>query len=132
MRWSEQDLTDHLTRNGQPRPINPRAKFKNIRTEVGGKKFDSKLEATRYQELEQLEALKVIRDLRAQVQFPLMVGEHYIGCYVADAVYFDAKTGRKIVEDSKGVPTPLFRWKAKHFRAQYGFDITIHTKRKTT
>lgn len=65
-----------------------------------------------------------IRDLRAHVSFPLMVGDTLIGAYEADAVYIEVATGRKVVEDSKGVRTPLFRWKARHFKAQYGFAIT--------
>lgn len=120
-RWTEQDLADHLRQ--APRPINPRAKFKNIRTEKDGQKFDSKWEAERFEQLKLLEAAGEIRDLRPQVPFPLLVGEELIGAYVADAVYVTSD-GKKVVEDAKGCKTPLYRWKAKHFRAQYGFAIT--------
>lgn len=121
MRWTEEDLANHQRRI--PRSINPRAKFKNIRTVKDGQKFDSKWEAERFQQLQLMAAVGEIRDLRAQVRFPLLVGDELIGAYVADAVYTTAD-GRKVVEDAKGCKTPLYRWKAKHFRAQYGFAIT--------
>lgn len=120
-RWTEDDLANHLSRH--PRPVNSRAKFKNIRTEKNGQKFDSKWEAERFEQLKLMESAGEIRELRAQVPFPLMVGDELIGAYVADAVYLTAD-GRKVVEDAKGCKTPLYRWKAKHFRAQYGFAIT--------
>lgn len=121
MRWSEEQLADHLRR--APRQVNPRAKFKNIRTEKNGQKFDSKWEAERFEQLKLMEAAGEIRDLRPQVSFPLMVGDALIGAYVADAVYVTSD-GLKVVEDAKGCKTPLYRWKARHFRAQYGFAIT--------
>ena len=126
MRWSEEQLADHLRR--APRPVNPRAKFKNIRTEKNGQKFDSKWEAERFEQLKLMEAAGEICDLRSQVSFPLMVGDALIGAYVADAVYV-MSDGRKVVEDAKGCKTPLYRWKSRHFKAQYGFAITeVHKK----
>lgn len=125
-RWTEEDLANHLGRHR--RPINPRAKFKNIRTVKDGQKFDSRWEAERFATLRLMEAAGEIRELRAQVPFPLMVGDTLIGAYVADAVYLTAD-GRKVVEDAKGCKTPLYRWKAKHFKAQYGFAITEVKKR---
>lgn len=122
MRLTEQQYAD-LVRGRQSRPINPRAKFKNIRTEKNGQTFDSKWEAERFEQLRLMEAAGEIVELRAQVPFPLMVGDTLIGAYVADAVYLTAD-GRKVVEDAKGCKTPLYRWKAKHFRIQYGFPIT--------
>ena len=122
-RWTEEQLAAHVGKKPQ-KPINPKAKFKNIRVEQDGEKFDSKLEHTRYQDLQLLEKAGEIRDLKAQVGFPLIVADQLIGAYVADAVYFDVKKGRKVVEDSKGCKTPLYRWKSKHFRAQYGFSIS--------
>jgi hypothetical protein len=120
MRLTEEQYADLQRRS---RPVNPRAKFKNIRTERDGQKFDSKWEAERFAQLKLLEAAGEIRELRPQVSFPLMVGDALIGAYVADAVYLTSE-GRKVVEDAKGCKTPLYRWKARHFRAQYGFAIT--------
>lgn len=101
-----------------------KSKYRNVRAERNGEKFDSKLEANRFDVLKLRQQAGEIRDLRAHVSFPLMVGDALIGAYEADAVYVEVATGRKIVEDSKGVRTPLFRWKARHFKVQYGFAIT--------
>ena len=121
MRLSEDQYAELQGRRS--RPVNSRAKFKNIRTERNGQKFDSKWEAERFEQLKLMEAAGEIRELRPQVAFPLMVGDALVGAYVADAVYVTAG-GRKVVEDAKGCKTPLYRWKARHFRAQYGFAIT--------
>ena len=44
-----------------------------------------------------------------------------IGHYVADFEYLEGDV--RIVEDVKGMKTPLYRWKKKHFEAQYGLKI---------
>lgn len=133
LRWSEDQLRAHQQRT--PLPQKPNAKFKHIRvTDADGRTHDSKLECSRWQELQQLEAMKVIRDLRPQVPFALNTvtadgSVALVGTYVADAVYTDVRTGKEIVEDSKGSgDTPLFRWKARHFKAQYRKEITIVRK----
>jgi hypothetical protein len=130
MRWRPEDLAAYTSRSNVrvrdvPQPIGGPRKFSNVRVEHNGRKFDSKLECSRWQDLQTLQTLGAIRDLQAQVKFPLMVGDTMIGMYIADATYFDIQANRKIVEDSKGALTTMFKWKAKHFRAQYGFDITI-------
>lgn len=60
------------------------AKYRNKKTTVDGKKFDSKLEARRYVELKRLEAAKVISGLRCQVPYALEVNGNLICRYVAD------------------------------------------------
>lgn len=99
-------------------------KFGNVPVKRDGEKFDSKLESRRAQDLQLMEKAGEIRDLRFHVSFPLLVADEMIGSYEADAVYFDTRLNRKVVEDSKGVRTPLFRWKARHFKAQFGYAIT--------
>lgn len=128
MRLTEEQYADLMRRRSIVPSLLPPAKkprkYRNKPCEAAGEKFDSKLEATRFQDLQLQEKAGLIRDLRPHVSFPLMVGDALIGAYEADAVYVDVATGRKVVEDSKGVRTPLFRWKARHFKAQYGFAIT--------
>jgi hypothetical protein len=46
-----------------------------------------------------------------------------IGKYVADFVVMDTR-GQIVVIDAKGAATPLYKWKKKHFEAQYGMRIT--------
>lgn len=130
VRLTEEQYADLMRRRtpAVPAPAKPR-KYRNKPCEGHGEKFDSKLEATRFDVLKLREQAGEIRDLRAHVSFPLMVGDQLIGAYEADAVYVEVASGRKVVEDSKGVRTALFRWKARHFKAQYGFAITEVRKR---
>lgn len=109
-----------------------RSKYRAVPTVIDGIRFDSKAEARRWQELKLLERAGEIHGLSRQPRFrltvPLMrggndVGTHELGEYRADFWYLD-RQGRLVVEDVKGVRTPLYRWKKKHFEAQYGLPIT--------
>lgn len=125
MRWTEEQLQEHLKRT----PVKPKvatkkpSKYKNVKTVVDGSVFDSKAEARRWTVLKAMQAAGQITDLRRQVPFPLVANGLVIGKYEADYTY--NSDGVFIVEDCKGVKTAMFRWKAKHFKAQYGFEIKI-------
>lgn len=94
-------------------------------------KFDSKAEYARWVELKLLAKKGEIKDLQRQVPFALYARSYILGddkkCevgkYVADFTYINSDG--LVVEDVKGVITPMFRWKAKHFAIQYGFPITV-------
>jgi hypothetical protein len=88
---------------------------------VDGHRFPSKREAKRYADLVLLQRAGQIHDLRIQVAYPLKVGDKIIGKYVADFVYWEGKA--EIVEDCKGYRTPIYKWKKKHFEAQYKRNI---------
>ncbi len=94
-------------------------KYRAIPTTVDGIRFHSKKEARRYTELKLLERAGKIRQLLLQPEFPCHVPgqEIPIGVYRADFSYFDGY--HQVVEDVKGVKTPLYRWKKKHVQAQY-------------
>lgn len=109
------------------------SKYRAVRTAVDGIVFDSKREAARYLEL--LDRHVVIRNLEIQPRFPLKGADgSIVGVYVADFRYqesmhhhgpdgaFDAWT-EDVVEDVKGVKTPVYRLKKKLFEAQYGIQI---------
>ncbi len=102
-------------RPGQPRVRNAQATY------VDGIRFPSKREANRWYELSMLEKAKEIRLLGRQVRFPLEVMGIVIGHYVADFVYQEhvGTTWKWRVEDAKGWKTEMYRWKKKHFEAQY-------------
>ena len=106
---------------------NRRGKFNAIKTVVGGIRFDSKREAARYLQLVASERAGEISDLRLQPVFVLhayhpMTGERTaIGKYRADFTYVESRAA--VVEDVKGMLTPIYRWKKKHLRAEYGIDI---------
>jgi hypothetical protein len=82
------------------------SKYHAQRTTIDNVSFASKREARRYQELKLLERAGVITGLQLQPSFPLTV-----------------ENGQFVVEDVKGMKTPMYRWKAKHVRAQYGVRI---------
>ena len=107
------DLAVALARRGN--------KFGSVRTEAEGIVFASKREANRYRELRLLERARIITDLRLQPVYPLIVDGVTLGTYRADFAYVE--DGHLIVEDVKGVRTPMFRWKAKHMLAQYGITV---------
>jgi Protein of unknown function (DUF1064) len=99
-----------------------RSKYHATVTTVDGLTFASKREAVRYSELKLLEKAGEIWKLERQVPYPLDVHTKTIGQYVADFVYYRCD-GILVVEDCKGVRTPLYRWKRKHVEAQYGIRI---------
>ena len=104
-----------------------RSKYRNVRCEVDGLKFDSKAEARRWQELRLLERAGKIDALERQVRFPLNadVTGIQVGQFVADFDYWDLEKNERVTEDVKGLVTELARWKLKHFRAQYGREVQI-------
>ena len=99
------------------------AKYGNTRVASADGAFDSKAEYARWLELNLLLKAGEIADLQRQVRYPLTAHDQLIGHYVADFVY--QLNGEEVIEDVKGHRTQLFIWKARHFRAQYGKDITI-------
>jgi hypothetical protein len=102
-------------------------KYRNEPVEVDGIQFASKREARRCAELLLMERAGQIRDLRFHPSFPLDVNGHPVCRYVGDAGYTITATGVRVVEDTKSPATrvnPVFRLKAKLFRAIHGFEIT--------
>lgn len=103
------------------------SKYNNIRTQLDGITFDSKVEAERFAFLKLMQRAGEISGLERQPRFKLAVNGEHVTTYVADFRYVD-KQGRTIIEDVKGVRTPAFNIKAKLFRAIFGFDITLSGK----
>lgn len=100
------------------------SKYGAVRTEVDGITFASKKEARRYSELRLLERAGEIGALTLQPRYPLKVNGKLVCTYVADFEYYPADSGKpRIVEDAKGVRTPVFAIKAKLFEAVHGFKI---------
>ncbi|TGP43503.1 DUF1064 domain-containing protein [bacterium M00.F.Ca.ET.228.01.1.1] len=84
------------------------AKYRNTKCEHNGIKFDSQKELSRWFHLIQLQAAGQIRDLQLQVPFVLTErmkrddGKwERAWKYVADFVYVDCSTGKRVVEDVK-------------------------------
>lgn len=118
--------------NGRKPAKAGRSKYGAIPTTVDGIRFDSAKEAKRYGELKLLEKAQEIYGLVVQPSYPLEVvvaharaeaRRHVIGTYRGDFVYYTSDGNDPVVEDVKGFKTPLYRWKKKHFEAQYGIEI---------
>ena len=99
------------------------SKYGNIRTEAEGMKFSSKKEKKRWMDLRLMEKGKQITDLERQVRYPLEVNGTHICFYIADFVYRNG--GKLVVEDAKGMRTPVFDLKSKLMLAVHGVEILL-------
>ncbi len=99
-------------------------KYKNKKTYIDGILFDSKAEANRYQELKLSEKAGLIDNLRLQPTYELQAKYKYNGKVISAIKYkadFEYMVGSNIiVEDVKGVETPVFKLKRKIFLLLYG------------
>ena len=121
-------------------------KYHNKKITVDGITFDSKREYARYCELVLLEKAKKISNLRRQVKFVLIPAQYEKStekykkgenkgqlkrgvllerecAYIADFVYIDNETNKKVVEDTKGMRTKDYIIKRKLMLATYGIRI---------
>lgn len=115
-------LTDVLPASQYASLARKRPKYRNVTVRCDGYTFDSKAEHKRYEELVLLERAGEISQLGVHPLFKLGTCGHVLGNYEADFTYRD-RSGAVKVEDVKGVRTALYRWKAKHMKAQYGIDV---------
>ncbi len=93
-----------------------------------GHSHDSKLEAGRCDALHVLQSEGKIDRLEQQPAFPVVVDGKPICTYKADFAYFVATC--RIVEDVKGMLTPVYRLKKKLVEAIHGVVITEYPPRK--
>jgi hypothetical protein len=110
-----------VTRVRGPAAAPRRHKYGARRTVVDGVTFPSRREARRYGELKVLERAGRITGLELQPRFRLVVNGRHVGDYLADFRYVEG--GRSVVEDAKGVRTPVYRLKKKLVLALYGIQI---------
>lgn len=104
-------------------------------TVVDGIRFASKKEAMRYGELKLLDKAGEIRKLELQPSFPLHMWRpdhsdlRQVAVYRGDFSYEarqsdgDGNGWLPIVEDVKGMRTPIYRLKKKMVEAEYGIEI---------
>ena len=98
-------------------------KYRNIKTTIDGITFASKKEGNRYRELLLLQRAGEISELELQPVFDLLINGIKIGKYIADFKYREGSQGKYIVEDCKGIKTPVYRLKAKMVKAIHNIDI---------
>lgn len=104
--------------------------------------FDSCTEADRWAALLMLDRAGIIKQLRRQTRFVLLawpdtadegqIEPRKVGVFISDFDYVvvqpqgEQKVGQFVVEDVKGdLITDLSSWKHRHFKAQFGYEITI-------
>lgn len=90
---------------------------------IDGQRFASKREGARWCELRLLERAGEIDQLQTQVSFPCVVEGVKVCSYIADFVYRRLPTGDRVVEDAKGMKTPVYRLKKKLVKACLGIDV---------
>jgi len=100
-----------------------KSKYHNKKIEINGITFDSKKEGNRYLELKLQEKLGLITELVLQPEFELQKAfKHNTGLcraikYIADFSYW--KDGVKVIEDTKGMKTDVYKLKKKMFLFKY-------------
>lgn len=104
------------------------SKYGNKKVEVSGILFDSKKEAQRWIELDAMQTVGQISNLRRQVKYELIPNQRVNGKvveravnYVADFVY--EQNGETIVEDTKGMKTRDYILKRKMMLWFHGIQI---------
>lgn len=103
-------------------------KYSAEKTTVDGIPFGSKREAKRYQDLKLLQKSEHIGGLcadKSKLRWDLAVNGQLICRYEADFAYVLAGPyPQKVVEDSKGFRTPVYRLKKKLMKAIHGIEIS--------
>lgn len=89
---------------------------------IDGIRFASTKEGNRFAELKLLARAGEITSLQLQPVFEYRIRNQPIFKYVADFAYF-TREGQQIIEDVKGVRTPLYKLKKKIIEAEYGITI---------
>ncbi|MEZ7524029.1 DUF1064 domain-containing protein [Burkholderia vietnamiensis] len=105
-----------------------RSKYGNRKVVVDGITFDSEREGARYSTLARMRAAGEITQLQIQVPFEIVPAAVVGGrkrparTYIADFVYRDAG-GALVVEDVKGVRTPVYTMKRHLMKVVHNIDI---------
>lgn len=105
--------------NSFPVPVKP-SKYRNVKVEYNGMKFDSKKELKCWQELELRQKAGEISDLKRQQSYDLLVNGLKIGRFTADFAW--TENGRYVVADCKSPATrkeTAYRLRKKIWEAQY-------------
>lgn len=89
-----------------------------------GHVHDSKLEAGRCNQLHTLQDAGELNHLEQQPTFDVVINGKKVCSYVADFAWFTGEC--RVVEDVKGMPTPIFNLKKKLVEAAHpGTVITV-------
>lgn len=83
--------------------------------------FASKKEWRRFNDLALLQRLGHISALKVKTRWPIVVNDVKVCDYEDDFNYIEK--GELVVEDTKGVRTPVYRLKAKLMKAVHGITV---------
>jgi hypothetical protein len=103
--------------------VNKPSKYKNKKVEICGIKFDSIKESNHYKRLVGL-ALMQGFTFEVHKRFPIVINGVKLCTYVSDFV-LTYPNGAVIVQDVKGVETPVFKLKKKLMKIVNGIDIEV-------
>lgn len=92
-------------------------------TIIDGIRFASKAEARRYQQLRLLERANEITGITLQPPFDIIIKGVKVCRYVADFQYTDKLTRKVVIEDVKGLRTPVYKIKKALMKAVHGIEI---------
>jgi hypothetical protein len=110
-----------------PSPARKPTKYRNRPfRDAAGTYWHSRKEHRHWLVLRAAEAAGLVRGLRRQVKYVLLVNGVEVGAYVADFVFFDPETDRVVVQDTKSPATrklPLYRLKRNLMRAVWGLTV---------
>lgn len=102
--------------------IYKKSKYRAVKTEVDNVMFASKKEAARYRALKAMVKAGLITELKLQPEFKVIVEGKKICTYKADFTYLN-ENSEWVIEDVKGMKTPVYRLKKKLVEAIYDIDI---------
>ena len=101
-------------------------KYNAKKVHAFGKKFDSQGEYKRALFLMDCEKQGLIQNLEYQIPYKIVINDVKVCSYIADFRYM--YNGKVVVEDFKGMVTPIFKLKAKLIKACYDIDIKVKKK----
>jgi len=102
-------------------PAANKYKARAVVTEEG--RFASRKEYADWCALKLQEKAGYITHLQRQQRFPLSINNQLICTFVADAVFFDKAANKRVVADSKGVLTPVYKLKKKLMKALLNIEV---------
>lgn len=107
-----------------------RQKYNNVHVKEDGHSFDSKKEHKRFCELRMLARAGKIKSLVVHPRFSIKVNGQLITTYEADFSYYETPDGtiktpyQYVVEDVKGVKTPVYELKKKLMKAVHNIEVS--------
>lgn len=121
--FSKEDIITAEAVSGNPLTGTGSLADRGARIGISGEWFGSLKEGRRYIDLKRLEQAGEIQDLECQPEFEIRANGIPVGLYRGDFRYRRGTYGPEVIEDVKGVRTPVYRLKKKLVESLYGITI---------